>query len=63
MRNASLLLSARNLETSVVYFIASLGYAAFYNCTVFYSIEELVLIQNNNHKEPYPIRREVVVER
>lgn len=33
MRGASLVLSARNLETSDVYFIASLGYAAFYNRT------------------------------
>lgn len=60
MRNASLLLSARNLETSDVYFIAGLGYAAFYNRTVRYSVEKLVLIQNNNHKESYSMRREVV---
>lgn len=53
MRSASLVLSARNLETSDVYFIASLGYAAFYNRTasLLRRGEELLLIQNYNHKE------------
>lgn len=40
MRSASLVLSARNLKTSDVYFIASLGYAAFYNRTAGNSVEE-----------------------